>query len=248
MKRIYAIALAVVVTTFVSGCVSVQPTEIRAVNPEFSWEPPGKEQSQNFSIALVNPNFSKESRFGAYSGKPYFKLFSQALSSDLNRTLLAKGFTVAGPYASLDEMTYPQKKAAPLVLYPEVVVLFNETYSVNRVEPISFGGKLVKRNGTVTATAYVKFVMVEPMSNQTIWLKRVEVPESSLPVEVELMMDQNGRLNQFHRNVDNSDTVVVEVLNRLYPEVLRKFWSYLNSEEIASMRKAAEEVRSRKVY
>lgn len=242
------IILAAVVITFISGCLAPQPMEIRTANPEFRWEPPGKEQSQNFTVALVAPNFSKESKFGTYSKNVNFKIFSKALAADLNRTFLAKGFTVAGPYASLEEMTYPEKKAAPLALYPEVVVLLNEVYSLNRTDPAAFGGKIVKRSGTVKATAYVKFMMVEPMSNQTIWLKRVEIPESSSLIEVNLMMDKSGNLNRYNRNVDNSDAVVVELLNSLYSEVLRKFWSYLNSEEIAAMRKAAEEVRSRKVF
>ncbi|MGI8521262.1 MAG: HpaA family protein [Actinomycetota bacterium] len=230
-----------------SGCIMPQPVQIQTASPEFRWEPPGKEPSQHFTVALVLANFSKESKFGAYRGKDYFKLFTGNLATDLNRALLAKGFTVAGPFASLEEMTYPDKKAAPIVLSPEVVVVLDESYSENRTTP-SFGGKRVSRKGTVTVTAFVKLLVVEPMSNQTIWLKRVEVPESSLPVEVDLLMDSEGNLNRFHNNVDNSDAVVVEVLNRLYPEVLRKFWNYLNPEEMGSMRKAAEEVRSRKVY
>jgi hypothetical protein len=145
-------------------------------------------------------------------------------------------------------MTYPEKKAATLVLYPEVVVIFDENYSIDEIKAESMGFRTVRRNGTVTATAYVKLAMVEPMTKQTIWQKRIEIPAITESINVNLFMDQNGKLNPFNANVDNSDAVAGEILNNLYPQVMQKFWSYLNSEEIASMRKSAEELRSRKVY
>jgi len=231
-----------------------QPTEIAKVSPAFQWDPPPgtKEPSQKLTIALVSPRVAEESRLGGYEGKQYFDLFVRAIHTDTNRALLEKGFTVTGPFPSLEEMTYPDKKAAPLALTPEVVIVLDETYTVNRNEDLGMGAlggsRVIERKGTLTATALVKFVIVEPMSGQTIWLKRVDIPESSATIEVDLLVDYQGNPNPYHRNVDNSDAVVVQVLNQAYPEILKKFWNYLNAEEIAVMRKAADEVRSRKVF
>lgn len=248
--KVYAIALLVILVSM--GCLTARPPRIAEPTPNFSWEPPSKEPSSGMSISLVNPALSSESKLGSYNQNKYFEMFMRSLQGDLERTLLAKGFTVKGPFRSLDDMTYPEKKAAPLTLFPEVVLVLNESYTLN-VDVAEDHGLLgrtrsVRRQGTVAASGLVKFTIVEPMSVQKIWLKKVDLPQATSTIDVDLFMDETGRLNQFHDNRDNSDAAVIDVLNRAYPEIMQKFWSYLNGEEIAAMRRSADEVRARKVY
>jgi len=103
------------------GCVA-GTTNIVKPTPNFSWEPPNKESSQNLNLALIDPSFAKESRFVFYKKSPYLKTFLDSVHTDLQRTLLAKGFTVTGPYENFEVMTFPNKKDAPLALIPEFVL------------------------------------------------------------------------------------------------------------------------------
>ena len=244
--KVYAIALLVILVS--TGCLTARPPRIAEPTPNFSWEPPSKEPSSGMSISMVTPALSSESKLGSYNQNKYFEMFMRSLQGDLERTLLAKGFIVKGPFRSLDDMTYPDKKAAPLTLFPEVVLVLNESYTLNVAEPGPFGSQSVRRQGTVAASGLVKFTVIEPMSVQKIWLKKVDLPQATSTIDVDLFMDETGRLNQFHDNRDNSDAAVIDVLNKAYPEIMQKFWSYLNGEEIAAMRRSADEVRARKVY
>lgn len=180
----------------------------------------------------MRPSFDTGSTFTNKAGRQYFDLFIDALQADLDKTLIAKGFTVSGPYASLDDMAYPEKKTASLALSPQVTFVFAESYEENSAEKLPFGGHQIKQCGTLAASAVVKFAIVEPLSAQKIWLKTVEIPQETAAIDVDLMTNAQGNLNKFNKDRDNRKAVVVDVLNRAYPIVLGKFWTYLNGEEI----------------
>lgn len=243
--KILRTALILGVVLFGAACTTVE-SEIAQPKPRFTWEPPAKEAAQGITIALIAPAFDKEAKLGSYRDNQYLKMFLKGLQTDLDRTLLAKGFTVTA-FQSLDEMTFPDKKAAPLALHPELLIVLDETYTTDTTRPI-LGGKSIEKKGTMTVSAVVKFAMIEPMSAQKIWLKKVDVNPETVTIDVDLLMDAHGNLNRLRRNKDNREAAIVEALNKAYEPIMGKFWSYLNAEEIRMMKKAADEVRGKKVF
>lgn len=229
-----------------SGCAA-GPAQIMTPTPNFSWEPPSKDPSQNLNLALVNPAFGKDSRFVSFKKNTYLKTFLDSVQTDLQRTLLAKGFTVTGPYEGFETMTFPNKKDAALALVPEFVLELDEKYTNSYRND---DGSYFKMKGAITINGFVKFTMVEPISEQKIWIKKINLPEQTEAIDVDLMYSdlKTGRLNSLNSNKDNRDAALVNALNKVYPEVMQKLWSYLNAEEVEMMRKASVDARSRKGY
>lgn len=249
VKRICSYFTLVVCVGVLFGCTHIP--QITQPTPNFSWEPPGKDTPQNITIALVRPDFGGESkfepsRFSNYSKSrnPYLKTFLDSVQTDLQRTLIAKGFTVTGPYESFDVMTFPNKKDAALALVPEFVLVVDERYAKAHQNT---EGTLTQLYGTINVNGFVKFTMVEPLSEQKIWIKKINLPEQTEPIDVDLLMT-SGKLNPFHANRDNRSAAFVNTLNNVYPEVMQKLWNYLNAEEIEMMRKASIDARARKGF
>lgn len=238
--------LLMMCVTLIVGCSAVAPQIINPT-PNFSWEPPGKEAPQNITIALVRPYFGSDAKFMSYSKDPYLRTFLDSIQTDLQRTLLAKGFNVTGPFENFDTMTFPNKKDAVLALMPEFVLVIDEKYTdTYRNE----SGSYFKMKGNIVMNGFIKFTVVEPISEQKIWIKKINTPEQTEGIEVDLMYSnlQKGELNQMNANKDNRQAALVNMLNRIYPEAMGKFWNYLNTEEIEMMRKDSLDARARKGY
>jgi len=244
---VYSFFLFLVVSLqLFSGCAA-GPPQIITPTPNFSWEPPSKDSSQDINLALVTPAFGKDSKFVSYNKNLYLKTFLDSAQTDLQRALLAKGFTVTGPYESFDVMTFPNKKDSPLALVPEFVLQIDEKYKdFYRNDD----GSYIKMNGNIVVNGFIKFTMVEPISEQKIWIKKINIPEQTESIDVNLMISdlKTGRLNALNSNKDNRDAALVNALNKVYPEVMQKLWSYLNAEEIDMMKKASVDARARKGY
>lgn len=228
------------------GCVAVPP-QIVQPSPNFSWEPPSKENSQNITIALVHPFFGSDAKFVSYKKNRYLNTFMDSVQTDLQRTLLAKGFTVTGPFENFEVMTFPNKKDAALALMPEFVLVLDEKYTDSYRND---DGSYFTMKGSITMNGFIKFTVVEPLSEQKIWIKKINIEEQIENIDVDLMYSdlQSGRLNLINTNKDNRDAALVNMLNRVYVEAMQKFWSYLNTEEMEMMRKASVDARARKGY
>jgi hypothetical protein len=152
------------------------PINIAVVNPSY------KEDESS----LVNPLYSKIGRG-----------FSGSLGADLDKVLIAKGMTTTGPFSSLDEITYSQKKDAVLTLAPHVFITAEIKYSGGPGAPAvragimtlpgaGFGGNqgtpnlrsigmTMDKSFVMHVSGWVSFVMQEPLSGEKMWIKRLEL-------------------------------------------------------------------------
>lgn len=167
-----------------AGCMGAVEPQIIKPAPQFSWEPPTKENPQNLTIALVHPFFGSDAKFMSYSKNPYLKAFLDSVQTDLQRTLITKGFNVTGPFESFDVMTFPNKKDAALALMPEFVLVIDEKYTDSYRNA---DGSYFRMKGTIAMNGFIKFTMIEPISEQKIWVKKINVPEQNGNLEVNLM-------------------------------------------------------------
>lgn len=245
--------LVVVCFAMVAGCAT-GPTRINTPSLSLSWAVPeqnvsdGSEKS-DLTVAIVRPSFITE-KLGSYQNETYFRMFEQALESDIQSILIAKGMKVKGPYDDFDMMTYPDKKRSNLALIPKVILNISENYHQNERRPLSIGGgEFIKIKGTLSVDGFIEFSLVEPISQQKVWIKRINMPEVQETIDVNLMTtDNQGNLNQFNRNRDNRHEALVNMLNTSYPMILDNFWKYLNPEEINHLSQEAESARKAKVY
>lgn len=244
-RRFIRIALLVSVGVLIQGCAS----HITQPMPQFNWQPQGQEAPQKINIALVNPAYKTDSSYLFYKKNKYLKLFLDSMQTDLQKGLLAKGITVNGSFESFEEMTFPNKKATDLALVPDVTLMLDGKFSENDQHPLGTdGSESIKIRGAITVSGFITFTLVEPLSEQKIWIKKVNLADESENVVADLLIMPNGSLNTVYPNVDNRDAALVNALNKIYPKIMQQFWNHLNTEEIKTLKKAAKDARDLKRF
>lgn len=94
------------------------------------------------TVAIVNPayasNLPDELR-QSQTLQQSLKAYSKFLGTSLDEIIIAKGMAAKGPFASLEDMTYPDKKATDLLLTAQVYLLPQDTKTL---ETNKFGVEL----------------------------------------------------------------------------------------------------------
>lgn len=268
MRSVLVAILVAIITAVCTGCATPQKAErasIMPYTPRFVYAvATGGEKATGISISLVTPSWTVKQSMPSVSPMPMMpgmpmmpavpspagdalnNLFAKSLGTDLEKLLTDRGFTFSGPFASLDEMTFPQKKQTDLVLTPEIAIELSQPPITNQPKmEVGFGGtravNLFQATGACTATGFVAFKVVEPLSNQKLWLKKVEVPQ----VAENCSAIQNPDMNQVQILVSNG---MARVLEKIYGEVMRKADNYFSREEMELVKKQSLELREKKVY
>jgi neuraminyllactose-binding hemagglutinin len=229
---------------FIVGSAAKQKAPIQP--PKFEFSPPttASPNSAKVTFALVNAHYSQHER---WTTVPPFNTFCQSLSTDFQEALAARGFTVRGPFDRYDEMTFPDKKNSDLVLQPDLDVSVSST---PRVVPLLVAKQLEADlivRGRVTLSAR------ESLTGERMWYKSIELDPVSLKCE--------GKTYPADAQVPSSEgtpaamlanqecaQMVGPVMEKYYAKVMDATWKYLEPEEMAMVKKQAEEIRTRKVY
>src|SRR5262249_33011263 len=103
--------------------------------------------------------------------------------------------------------------------------------------------------GTLSVSGWVSLVMLEPMSGEKMWIKRVEVEPVQVPYSrtYTVTTTSNGQRVE-HSRTDSRADAYTSALNQIYPKVMDRTWTYLHPDEIAQTKTQADEVRERKRY
>ena len=90
-------------------------------DPNFSYTANGTGKKLDVTVGVVNPQFTNSTSLyrTAYSDNNVVKEMMSAMGASFNEILIAKGFNTKGPFISLNDMTFPEKKGSDLLLYPE---------------------------------------------------------------------------------------------------------------------------------
>jgi hypothetical protein len=179
------------------------------------------------------------------------------MGTDLDKILIAKGVTTTGPFASLDEITYSEKKGANLTLAPRVFIAvetkqgpFQQIYGVDRQES----------HFVLSVTGWVTFIMQEPMTGEKMWIKKLEIE----PIQAEGVIAQESVAQYSNAGgcggpqfvgyqagkllYDGKADALANALKDIYPMVMERFYKYLEPEEMVALKVKGEEIRANKVY
>lgn len=245
--KIYPFVLLVVFGALIINCAP--PRQVKKLPPpKFSFEPPSQAaQKLDMTIAIVNPEYS-EKVFG-YSQRSRGKFvearnnairkFSDSMGTDMERIMVAKGFKTTGPFESLNVMTFPQKEGASLALYPEFKFTLNEDVTRENPPVDFFSGSI---EGNITLSGFISLVLIEPISGEKMWVKKIELQSLEEPFAI----STRGQRAEIYR--DNRAEAISYLLGQYYPDVMKKLWDYIHSDEIAQLVKEAKTVRDKKRY
>jgi hypothetical protein len=232
----------VLMLILMSGCAL--PPSGPPVSPSFVFTPPTSlaATKNSMSIATLMPG-SKGSFFEMYRSdaaiRPTLDNFLRSYQTDLEKIILAKGFTSSGSYPTYDEMTFSQKENASLIMRPEIS--FNIIVQHGR-----FG-----EPSTATVSGSVVIEFLEPMSKEKVWIKHFDLPETTQTVQMALLRRADGGLAQ---NPDGSlqygltSNSTVTLLNSFYATAFGKIWNQLDAREIMGLKADADKLKRRTNY
>lgn len=199
------------------------------------------------TIALVRPSSADPARIASASKwvKEISDAFRSSMKTDLEKLLIAKGFKVTGPYETLDAMTFPEKKVANLTLTPIIDIRSESQITQNREAMSIIPGH---QEGLFVVGGWVALTMLEPLSGEKMWLKRIEIESVSEPYAITYNLVTVG--NQQRQNIlsDTRPQALTMALNKIYPIIMQQAWTYFHPEEIMNINQQANEVRERKRY
>lgn len=248
------------VVVFALACLPPPPPHVAAHPPapreayQYAWTLPGSEapKSSGLTIAVVRPDWARDSTVTGQAYKNFAAGFSSALAADLDKILIAKGIKVSGPHATYDDITYADKKNADLALTPTV---FLTTSEVRFGAPalIGSGGvaDYVERHFSMTVQGFVEFVLVESLSRQKLWVKKLDLEPQQIqgvqafaantitdPTTATIVrIDIGGVL---YKGIEEA---IGDAMMKWYPTIAQKAWTYLDTEEMTTLKPQVAEIR-----
>jgi hypothetical protein len=253
------------------ACMTYQPMPSSPATYKFSgYTTPETKRpaSVRFTVAIVEPAY-KEPVSKTYSR--VVKSFSSSIGTGLDEILVAKGMTTKGPYGSLDELPYPDKRNSNLTLTETVFIQTVEQTDSKGAYGYGHGhgggntyytnsqGRNVLcdvQSGKLTAEVWLTFELREPLSAEKMWIKRLDLGtlERSYQVGVEKYLYQapNDPWHQEWRygeeQFNTKPDALASILNEVYPNIMKSAWLYLNTEELVKLDEKVKEIRQLKRY
>jgi hypothetical protein len=269
---------------FIPGCADIPVTPPAAPQlPESHWgdnysynyDPPKKVSpaSVQATIIVVNP-FYKDAESSMVD--PIYaqvgKGFSRSMGVDLDKIIVAKGMTSVGPYMTLDDVTWPDKKNADITLAPRVFLTTDTKY--DEWQQIQYsknasqnpgGEPYFERNFEMKIGGWVAYEMREPLSSEKMWVKKLELDGNvvrgkeiyeATPVYETRYGGQYGNepyqalVRYDHGKIvyNGRAEALGDVLKNYYPVIMAKAWTYLDTDEILNLKGKAKEIRELKRY
>jgi hypothetical protein len=251
------------------ACMTYQPMPSSPATYKFSGYTTPETKSPasvRFTVAIVEPAY-KEPISKTYSR--VVKSFSSSIGSGLDQILVAKGMTTKGPYGSLDELPYPDKKNSNLTLTETVFIQTVEQADSKGAYGYGHGGGNTYytnsqgrnvlcevQSGKLTAEVWLTFELREPLSAEKMWIKRLDLGtlERSYQVGVEKYQYQdpsNPWVQQWRYGEEQFNTkpdALAGILNEVYPNIMKSAWVYLDTEELLKLNEKVKEIRQLKRY
>lgn len=250
------------------------PPAPQAYQPNFKFKPVTAADKVDVTVGVIEPVYSTTRALEyhkLYEKDKTLKDMLSALNASFAEILVAKGFNTKGPFISLNEMTFPDKKGSDLLFYPEfdfqvAVETTNRRPAADAAKPKAeddgglFGGLIkvseAKPNaaapaapvpmtcdGTVAVSGNIVFIVQEPLSGERMWVKRLDVSGASQSFPVKDCNAQPGDVRP--REVEDAWAKAHEIVYQTSMAALDK---YINGEEFQQFKRQAQELRDKKAY
>lgn len=168
-------------------------------------------------------------------------MMAQAFQRDLEQLLTQRGAHVLGPFDGYDEIPFGDKERMLLVMEPSFQVrLLDKVES----EEASTLGNAHLRKGRYVASASGVLKFREPMTNEVIYVKRVNVNVASEPYEYAFKFETSGNLiydalangmtEQKFEEHDTRPRRRNEALNALYRRLMARVDAAMDAREMTT--------------
>lgn len=209
--------------------------------------------SASMVLAFIKPGYA--SNF-VYSGNELFRRFKTGLSGDIEELIIAKGFTLKGPYEGRDEMVFDDKKRIDIAINIEISPAFSSVqgeWSSKYHANIS----LLKGSspyytyaytGKVSLTGKINISGFEPLTNEKIWAKSVSIPNVE---NIPIVTQDNYTTRLTDAQIMEDPLVynaVGKALTAQYDGIMDKISAHFSVDELKSLQAQIKELKSKKGF
>lgn len=243
-----------------------------AYQPNFAYKTAAQQKKLDVTVGIINPQFTAATSVyhQNWRNDEMHKLLLSSTGASFNEVLIAKGFNTKGPFASRDEMTFPEKKGSDLLLYPEFDFQIQITGANFRADSSGGGGsdflntlsglgkKKKKRSADDSADEPTRvgvcdvvlaidgnllFVAQEPLSGERMWIKRLDVTKGK-----DVIQGQRGPVCNGGPMTPDVRDAWAKAHEAVYQASMKAFDNYVNGEEFQMLKRQSLELRAKKAY
>lgn len=235
--------------TLISGCAVSKPIPQAKQTFTFDYTPTesSKSGSAGMLIGFVRPYYADN--FGTASGELFIN-FQDALGNDIEELMVAKGFSLKGPYQSFDEMIFEDKKHVETLVQIQIDPRFTAHEGSWKAHPSILGPAFTSYTykGKVSIVGKINLSGVEPLTNEKIWSKSVLIPNiEHIPIET------SGKYKRMLNDLEliNDPSVynmLGKALMKQYAGIMEKIAAHFNVEEFKTLKGQIRELKSKKGF
>lgn len=248
-KMIAPLLMAGVTAAILAGCFSAK--QVVQEKKTFSFDHYPKESaapgSAKMLLAFVKPYYAND--FTSGNGE-LFRSFRDAIGNDAEELIIAKGFTMKGPYETFDEMVFEDKKQTDMAIQIEIAPRFTSQEGSWKAggAVLGYGAVSYTYSGKVSLVGKININGMEPLTGQKIWAKSVSIPNiENIPIKT------SGRYN---RPIDGAELIndpgvyneVGKALMTQYKGIMEKIEAHFTAEEFNSLKGQIKELKAKKGY
>jgi hypothetical protein len=237
--------------TILMGCFSSKQASTTVSQQTFTFDYAPKESfkpgSAGMVLAFLKPNYTTQFTYG---GTELFKRFQEALGSDIEELIIAKGFTMKGPFSDFDEMIFDDKKSTDVAIKIEILPQFTAVEGgwQTHVSILGPSYNTYSYNGKCSLIGKINLAGVEPLTNEKIWSKSVNIPNVE-NIEVRTSNKYNSMLNAYQIMQDPGVyNAIGKALQAQYSGILDKIAAHFSPEEFNSLKPQIKELKSKKGF
>lgn len=248
MKKLF-LSTIVLILLSCGGAKKVQQAP-QKYDPRFDFTPQERAnpRSADITIALINPVFSNtdSSRYA-----PPYSTFIENMADDFEEMLIAKGFTIRGPFASRDEMVYGDKKDSDIALEISVSLKDEGAIEIRQGSKTNWGAIInpdakdfvyYKVGGTFYHSGSLIIEATDPFNGEKFWKKTVSLPRKEINTQGYTTFSQKPKYSEILNDVGVYNPVA-RALEEYYKEAIQTAWRHIDTEEMKLVKK---EIRASK--
>lgn len=246
MKNI--IFTVVFLSLLLTSCGTTQTATVQREVKNFDWTPPtsAPPKSSDLSIILLRPNYAEGFKD---SNEPVFKKFAKNMGNDFEEMLVAKGYSLRGPYDSYDEIVFSDKSETDLML--AVTIDFNSELSNGALKKsISLGAAALGTtaykyflDGQIYLGGKINLTIYESMTKEKLWVKSIKLSDKTITVRTKKHDNATGIVND-----PGYLNPISIALDEYYQQSLKTAWNQLEPQELIALKKQVKELRAKKGY
>jgi hypothetical protein len=202
--------------------------------------------SAGMVLAFLKPYYAKSFAQGT---DELFQNFQSALGSDMEELIIAKGFTMKGPYLGYDEMVFEDKKRVDMAIMIEIAPVFTAADGGWKEHVNLLNRQLTYTyEGTVSLVGKINITGVEPLTNEKIWSKSVLIPNVE-NIRITTSKQYPYKLSDAELVRDASVyNAIGKALQAQYSGIMDKVFAHFNVEEFNTLKGQVKELKSKKGF